>query len=201
MLLTPSIQPQLSVIVASSRPQWLANCLYQYQSQSLGGLRVELIVVVEGEERDFAPVLHLHKPDQVIYKRVQGFWGVFAKDTGLKAARGDYVCFWDDDNIYYPHSLATLYAAALGSDIGIVRTGFMGTWFKEIPRKHTIEFGNIDTMCLCISRKLAVKVKWSDHLDKGTDFAYVQKLMEFGPMVRWVDISIGEKLLEDMKQC
>ncbi len=190
--------PQLSVILTSNRPQWLANCLNQCRHQSTGELWTELIVVAEGSHQEFDPVLSFYKPDRSIIKCVEGLCGAYAKDEGLRAARGDYVCFWDDDNVYYPHALTTLYAAAQGSDIGIVKTRFMGTRFREIPRTHVIEFGNVDTMCLCVNRAIATKVKWSDHKEKGTDFAYLTGLLKYDPSVRWVDVTIGEKLLDKM---
>jgi glycosyltransferase involved in cell wall biosynthesis len=160
-----------------------------------------LVVVVEGDKRDFDPILHHHRDqiDRVVFKEVQGRWGAYAKDVGLSEVRGDYVCFWDDDNVYYPHALATLYATTSEHDLGIVRCSHMASWFKELPRSRQIEFGNIDTMCFCVRRQLAVQAKWADHADKGTDFAYIKKLLDLKPTIRWVDIGIGEKLLDDMK--
>lgn len=190
--------PQLSVIIPSCNPKWLANCLSQYRQQSLGDLKVETIVVVEGDHDDFMPILHHNGIQNAIFKPVEGKWGAYAKDVALEASRGDYVCFWDDDNVYYPHALATLYAASCGFDLGIARTRHMAKWFKTIPQARVVEFGNVDTMCFCVERNLARKAKWADHEGAGTDHAYVAKLLGFDPSIRWIDMAIGEKLLDGM---
>jgi glycosyltransferase involved in cell wall biosynthesis len=189
---------QLSVIVASCRPQWLANCLNQFKMQSYGDLKVELIVVVEGDVKDFEAICHHHGVVPIV-KGVQGRAGAFAKDIGIEKSTGKYVCFWDDDNVYYPHALATLYATASGSDLGIACTSHMHLWFKSIPRQREFRYGDIDTMCICVERGLASKVKWADHEFKGTDYVYITKLMNHNPTIRWVELSIGEKLNVNMK--
>ena len=184
----------LSVIVASSRPKWLANCLSQLGRQSHGGLSVEPVVVTEGDDENFGRVIDRFGIKKHIAKSLEGFSGAFAKDLGVRYATGDYVCYWDDDNIYYDHALATLYSAAVGFDIGVVGCGLMAFDFDVIPRDHEIRFANIDTMCVCVRRTTAMKAKWSDHRDVGTDFAWLKKLKAFEPTVRFVDIKIGEHL-------
>lgn len=187
----------MSVLIATARPQWLANCLAQFRSQSLGGMSVQLVVVAEGDARHFEPILW-GSVACVVNKGVQGRCGAYAKDAGISSCTGDYICFWDDDNVYYPHALATLYATALDHDIGICQAEHMATWFRKMPADRIVKFGDVDTMCLCIRREMASIVLWSDHKGKGTDHAYLTKLVGMGASVRWVDVSIGKKLIGDM---
>lgn len=186
----------LSVIMVSSRPKWLANCLAQFDRQSYGDLAVERIVVAEGDDPDFGSVCDKYKVKGCVSKSAEGLAGAYGKDIGIRHARGDYVCFWDDDNVYHDHALATLYAAASGFDVGIVRCGIMAFGFRQVPTEHEIRFADIDTMCLCVRRDLALRAKWSDHKAPGTDFMWLSKLQEFDPTVRFVDINIGEHLNE-----
>jgi hypothetical protein len=72
----------------------------------------------------------------------------------------------------------------------------MAFGFRQIPSQHEIKFGDIDTMCICVRRKLALEARWSDHQAPGTDFAWLRKLQAFQPTVRYVDINIGEHLNE-----
>ena len=113
----------LTVVTATcQRPQFLAHCLHQFHLQSLEGLKCEHIVVADGPdeqakflaERSGARYFSLPEPI--------GQWGAGAKDLGIQNTTGEYVCFWDDDNIYDSHALATLYAAVQNVDIGVVRT-------------------------------------------------------------------------------
>lgn len=188
------MRSDLSLVIASCRPKWLARCLSDVRSQSTGNLKVEVVVVAEGDEENFRNVVSRHRVDKTVYKPVEGRWGAFAKDEGLKVCSGGYVAFWDDDNVYHPHAVATLYAAAEGFDVGVVQTSHMSFRFEEIPRNPVLRYGDVDTMCLCVRRALAVKARWSDHDGKGTDFAYLTALMGHGPTVRFVGVSIGEKL-------
>ncbi|MEZ6066059.1 MAG: glycosyltransferase family A protein [Planctomycetaceae bacterium] len=116
----------ISVITATrQRPKHLEACLHHFRQQSLGGLRAEHIVVSDG-------------PDDYARRQVQSYgarydqlpesagqWGAAAKDRGIELARGRYVCFWDDDNWYEPHALATLYTTAFGFDIGVVQCRYL----------------------------------------------------------------------------
>jgi glycosyltransferase involved in cell wall biosynthesis len=190
----------LSVIVVSARPKWLANCLSQYQAQKFhmyDRWKAEVIVVGEHEdETAFSRVITHYKPDKYIHKAPQGYAGAFGKDVGLKEARGEYVCFWDDDNIYYPGALDALFSAVWSFDIGVVQCGMMAMDFKVIPEGEEITFGNIDTMCLCVRRELALTARWADHRGVGTDYAWVKKLLRKNPSVNFLNDKIGEHLDE-----
>ena len=106
----------LSVITATHRrPKHLAMCLEQFRLQSSGNLRVEQIVVSDGPDRQARYLATAAGARYIELDRTYGQWGAAAKDAGLTAARGNYVCLWDDDNRYAPHAAATLYAAACGA--------------------------------------------------------------------------------------
>ncbi len=87
----------------------------------------------------------------------RGAMGSLARDLGIREARGQYLVFWDDDNLYEPHALATLFAAACEADIGVVQTRYRcRTRAGEItiPRQWSGQFvaGDVDTMCVCVRR-------------------------------------------------
>ena len=111
----------LSIITAThQRPKHLALCLAQVRQQSLGSLRVEHVVVCDGPDPQTRFQATHANARCIELPQALGRWGAGAKDAGLAAAVGTYVCFWDDDNHYEPHAATTLFAAAVGYDIGVV---------------------------------------------------------------------------------
>lgn len=189
---------QLSVITAThQRPALLAHVLQQFHSQSLAGIRCEHLVVSDGPD----PVAKfLAKRWGARYFETparNGHAGAFAKDAGIAEAKGDYVCFWDDDNLYAPHAAATLFTAARGFEIGVVRVGHRlrkKPMIVTIPRRWNGQFtaGDIDTMCVCVQRELASKERWGDECYRpGTDFRWLEKLVRHQPKIHYVPIVIG----------
>jgi glycosyltransferase involved in cell wall biosynthesis len=190
----------LSVITATwVRPQLLGLCLYQFAEQSIGDLRCEQIVVSDGPDDRARRIAQQHRARYVERAATGGLWGRFAKDDGIASAEGEYVCFWDDDNRYLPHALATLYAAAYGVDLGVVQVvhdDFNCPHPIPDPWTGTFEFGNIDTMCVCVRRELARSVPWAmpDEPERGEDHRWILRLQKAGATVRFIPIVIGEHI-------
>src|SRR5687768_11665247 len=100
--------PGVSVIVRTvDRPPLLREALASLANQTFRDF--EVIVVRDGGTgtiddvaRDFFPYLEL----RVIQLEPQG--RVTALNEGLKAARGDWICYLDDDDIVYPNHLQRL---------------------------------------------------------------------------------------------
>jgi len=192
---------QLSVITATrNRPAQLAHCLHQFHRQSPGNLNCEQIIVSDGKDPT-AKLLAKHWGARFFeLPEPRGHAGAFAKDFGIQQARGEFVCFWDDDNIYEPHALATLFATALGNDIGVVRTRHrlrVRNQLTTLPRHWSGAFrpGDVDTMCVAVKRELALKESWGDdHPPPGTDFRWLQKLEAHQPRIRYVPVRIGYHL-------
>jgi GT2 family glycosyltransferase len=191
----------LSIITATfQRPKHLALCLAQVRQQSLGSLRIEHIVVSDGPDRQARFQSEDAGARYVELPHNQGRWGAAAKDAGLGAAAGQYVCFWDDDNRYEPHAAATLYAAAHGGDIGVVQVRALkrqGAGRIVLPRQWdgVLRFGDIDTMNFCVRRELASLEHWADGNPRsGEDYRWLQRLKDRGASIRYVPIIIGEHL-------
>jgi glycosyltransferase involved in cell wall biosynthesis len=181
----------LSIILPSSRPQTLAHVLTYIHNQRTDGIDFEVIVIQEAD--DFNPFMNYRYGNNFEILR-QGFHhdhGATARDRGLIAARGQYVVFWDDDNIYYPHAAASLFCTAVGHDVGIVRVRHQGL---VIPSGPHVKPGDIDSMCFCVRKDLAVQVKWTDGQGRYNDFRWITRLLALSERMNRSPVIVGEHL-------
>ncbi|GAB1253130.1 MULTISPECIES: glycosyltransferase family 2 protein [Desulfovibrio] len=101
-----SAAPLVSVIIPSYNygpllPEAVASAL----SQRTDGLDVEVIVVDDGST-DNTPEVAGTLGGGVVYIRQKNQGLAAARNTGLRAARGDYAAFLDADDLYAEHLLA-----------------------------------------------------------------------------------------------
>ncbi len=181
----------LSIIIPSSRPQTLAHVLTHIHNQRTDGINFEVIVIQEAD--DFTPFTNFRYGINFEILR-QGFHhdnGAAARDRGSIAARGQYLAFWDDDNIYYPHAIASLFCTATGNDIGIVRTRHQGL---VIPSGPHLKPGDIDSMCFCVKKDLATRFKWADGGGRYNDYRWINKVAGIAERVNRSPAIIGEHL-------
>lgn len=180
---------ELSVITATrKRAQSLAHCLRQVREQRVDGIRFEHIVVADEPDKR---TRQLCQDADVRYYELRepgGAYGAVAKDYGLALAEGQYCCFWDDDNIYAPHALAVLFASAYGVDVGVVRTRHHVRDGSAVilPRSWdgSFQFGDIDTMCVCVRTDLARMEIWGDgNTERGTDYRWLSNLERHQPQI------------------
>lgn len=184
----------ISIIVATARPSNLTRVIEYIERQSVSGISFEVVIVQEstGNHREFN--INTKLPINSIIVEQQCFnndYGATAHDTGIVNSRGNYVVFWDDDNIYYPHALIAQYSTANGFDIGVVRTIHQGL---AIPSNNHIIAGDIDTMCICVKKELAIKERWASGGGRYSDYRWVSRLLKHDPTVNYSKVIIGHHL-------
>ena len=108
----PAGTPLVSVILATfNRPRLMIKALESLMDQSLSD--VEVIVVNDGGI-DVVPWLNgvakRLSIRHVKHKRHQGV--AAARNTGLRLARGDYIAYLEDGDVFHPDHLSTLVKAA-----------------------------------------------------------------------------------------
>lgn len=189
----------LSVITATSqRSRFLPHCFRQFELQSFGGLNCEHIVVSDGQDMRAKYLAERSGSRHFALPAPIGQWGAGAKDLGIQHAKGKYVCFWDDDNLYECHALTSLFTAAQGADIGVVKTRHhlrKNIGIVTIPRSWNGRFriGDIDTMCICVRTDLAKREKWqSQKAEISNDHAWLMKLQRHHPKINSLPIIIGD---------
>ena len=100
--------PMVSVIVPTfNRPEMLAEALKSIISQTFQDFE---IIIVNDAGVDVAPlVMHFNTKGTIRYINKETNQGLAAaRNTGIKAARGKYLAYLDDDDSYYPDHLETL---------------------------------------------------------------------------------------------
>lgn len=181
----------LSIILPSSRPSTLAHVLNYIHNQRADGIDFEVILIQEAD--DFSPFLNYrYGPNFTILR--QGFHhdnGATARDRGVREAKGQYVVFWDDDNIYYPQAVTGLFCTAVNHDVGIVRVRHQG---MLIPSGPHLKPGDIDSMCFCVRKELATRVTWADSQGRYNDYRWITRLLGLTERVNRSPVIVGEHL-------
>ncbi len=181
----------LSIIIPTSRPNTLAHVLAAIRNQSADGINFEVILIQEAHNFGQFATLRYEPNFRIHRQQPHADNGATARDTGVIAAKGKYLAFWDDDNLYYPHAVASLISTASGHDIGIVRARHQGL---IIPSGPQIKPGDIDSMCFCVKKDLAVLIKWADGQGRYNDFRWITRLMSISERVNRSPVIIGEHL-------
>lgn len=171
----------------------LWQCCEHFRRQSVGGISVEHIVVSDGADEESRRVAGMFGSRYFATAGGMTDQGNRGRDVGIREARGQYVCFWDDDNVYYPHSAVAQYAAAYGMGIGLTQVHHrqLRNVIPEIPFAGP-QLGHVDTACLCVDRRLAQTAAWVDGQNgRCGDWLWLERLLprvdEFGG-VRFVPV-------------
>lgn len=113
-----SQQTLISVIVPSYKPQdYLWECLDSLVNQSFDSEKYEIILILNGCNEPYSTRIleYLSKvPRPVIFNYLQLDEGGVsnARNIGLKCAKGEYICFVDDDDYVSSSYLEELYSKA-----------------------------------------------------------------------------------------
>ena len=102
------MNPLVSVIVPTcNRPAMLRECLRSIAQQTYGN--IEIVIVNDGGEsvREMVSSLELGREVQFIDHEVTR-GPASARNSGIKAAKGKYIAYLDDDDVYYPDHISVL---------------------------------------------------------------------------------------------
>ena len=164
------------------------------------GPTFEHIIVGDGPCQPAYGVVQQYKrraPYDVIYREIahKGAYGNFARSEGQKIASGDFCVYFDDDNAFYPHALATLYAAAHNHIVG---TALVEHWDFGVPTSriigNVVRPGHIDSACYCVRRDHVIPWENLDCHSYAADFHWIEKVSR--GIVNHVPVIIANHLIE-----
>ncbi len=116
--------PVVSVIIpAHNRAASIASAIESVRSQSFGAL--EIVVVDDGSDDrtpEIARAIAEHEPRLRVLSHPENRGAQAARNTGIRAARGEWIAFLDSDDVYYRESIELRLDAARRADLQVVHS-------------------------------------------------------------------------------
>ena len=185
--------PVLTVITTSyKRPGFLHHCLEFLRRQETV-ISFEHRVYLDGPDKASEDVCKQFP--EVICRSMGhcGDYGVKWMDLGVQDALGDYVCWFDDDNVYYQHAVQSTVDAARGFDVGVVQILHRQLGYSLVPPQWDgiPKIGDIDTASICVRREVALQYSWTGVRGFLQDFRYPAELCKAGVTFNFSPVVIG----------
>ncbi|WP_231378787.1 glycosyltransferase family 2 protein [Natrinema sp. J7-1] len=132
-------KPTISVVIpVYEQPQLLAEALDSVTNQTVSD--IEVIVVDDASDTDFKPIVNQYGDRVRLLTHDENKGAAEARNTGIDAARGEYVAFLDADDRWAPTKLEKQLEVFKREDVtlGLVYTGFVqyqldGTEWERYP--------------------------------------------------------------------
>lgn len=146
-------KPLVSVIVRTKdRLLLLRRALKSISSQTYRPL--EVIVVNDGKEEVIKILQEFRKYFPIEYLDLSPSQGrASAGNAGLKAAKGEYICFLDDDDIFYNNHIEGLVKALIETNYKVAYCDYVTAWmryniktgrFRQIRSTYLKPFESLD---------------------------------------------------------
>lgn len=115
--------PRVSVILPTfNRSGYLRQAIESVLAQTYANF--EIILVDDGSTDDTPAAVAAFGDPRIVYLRQNNQGRSAARNTGLRQARGEYIAFLDDDDLYLPQKLASQTAFLdAHTEIGLVAGG------------------------------------------------------------------------------
>ncbi len=210
-MMPPTAVPRVTVIIPTfNRAHFLAQAIASVLAQTFSDF--EVIVVDDGSTDDTAVVATAFQDDRVVYVRQQNAGRSAARNRGLALARGEFIAFLDDDDLYLPHKLQEqvsfldqqLEVDIVVSDSDIIDASgkTIDTWRRweqhpDLTLDSCVLACPIST-CTVLLRKVALERidHWFDaDLDRAEDTDFYLRLFAAGALARWLPIIVSARRL------
>ena len=139
--------PMVSVIVPTyNRPHMLSEALKSIVSQTYKNY--EIIVINDGGEDVEKVVANFNDRGCTSYVKHGKNRGLAAaRNTGIKIAKGKYVAYLDDDDVFYPEHLETLVKFLISGESKVAYTDAHRAHHKMVEGKYFLEKKDVPYSC------------------------------------------------------
>lgn len=177
--------PKVSVITPASRgTRYLHNLLDAMHEQTYRDF--EHIIIYDGPPNsDVKELLKDHPGFIIIPKSPDKHPGTTPRNEGIKAARGEWLCFADDDDHYNDNWIQMLVTGAIESAVTLTQASFSMRRIKPdadkkkqilLPDRPEIVPGRIGTPCFMVRREHALECPWQD--EPNHDFWFLKRIID-----------------------
>lgn len=201
-------QPLITVVIPTSgRPDMVLRAVDSALQQTFREL--EVVVVIDGND-DFtaASLTSRVSPKLRIVQLAQQSGGSHARNEGVREARGEWIAFLDDDDIWFPTKLEKQFAVAMASEAKepivackVVARTASGEfrWPRKLPSKPLSEYllarnswsqgeNLLQTSTLLARRRLLLEVGFEEGLQKHQDWDWLLRVTRIsGVGIEFVD--------------
>lgn len=190
-------------IPTRERPELLRRALASAFAQTYR--QIEVVVVVDGPDEPTEELLRgVDDPRLRWMVSRESVGGSEARNQAVRAAKGQWVAFLDDDDEWLPAKLerqlallATVEGPAVASCRIITRTpraDFVGPDRAPRPTEHLSEYlfrprrpfargARLQTSALVVSRELALQVEWDPSVKRFQDFDWLLRVSAAGARI------------------
>jgi glycosyltransferase involved in cell wall biosynthesis len=112
---------EITVIIPTYKPKYyIKECIYSIGKQSLSPDKYEVIIILNGTKEPYLSIINeytdiLKCDNRVYFTEIKGVSN--ARNIGIENAKGDYVCFIDDDDLISDNYLEELLNKAATADV------------------------------------------------------------------------------------
>jgi len=131
---------QISIIIPTYAPKkYLWTCLDSIEKQTLSKTEFEVILVLNGERQPYEDTINQRLRQYsftclLLYSSPKGVSR--ARNLGMKKAKGNYICFIDDDDWVSPTYLESLLSKASNDAMVVANVKEMDEKTQEISGQH-----------------------------------------------------------------
>ena len=194
--------PAVSIITPTyNRPDLLSEAIQSVQAQTFNDW--EMLIIDDGSEPSAQSTVDMFGDPRLRYVQLSHVGRSAARNQGLELARGEYIGFLDDDDLYHPNKLeleiacfqSNPYADIVGSGYRITgKTGKVISTYRPWLKKPEISednclFGVPLITCSVLVRRQAIERmgRWFDpSLDLRQDADFFIRLFLAGARFIWL---------------
>jgi len=200
--------PEFSIIIPTyNRSTFLRKAIQSVCEQTFGNW--EIIIVDDGSTDDTKIMISNFHNNRIFYYYQQNRERSAARNNGVVRSKGEYICFLDSDDFYFPTHLENLheFLVAKNKPVAMIFTGFeylenersKGSFLPNFSGNPMIFFikNPIIPSCVCIHRKILETVTFDETVKIVEDAILWIKISNIFPVYHLSKATVGYSLHEN----